>query len=140
MRRSKPGSCGSIRVNISGLPQAEQGGRRFSTSSYLGGSTMGAYPARESAYRGGFNSLASQPNASVFRGSTGKDIFSKRWQVEHSNVRSSKPRFPGETRANLNRCLQVGHIGRSIVEPKLLTAPHQSEFNGASHSISSKIS
>jgi hypothetical protein len=74
-------------------------------------------------YCGRFNSLASQPRASVFIGSTGKETFSTRWQVEHSNVRSSKPRFPGEIRANPNLCLQVGHIGRTIVEAKLLTHP-----------------
>ena len=38
-------------------------------------------------------------------------------------MRSSKPRFPEEIRAKANLCLQVGHIGRSIVEAKLLTAP-----------------
>jgi hypothetical protein len=50
-------------------------------------------------------------------------------EVGHSNVRSSKPRFPGEIRANLNLCLQGGHIGRSIVEANLLTATHASRYN-----------
>ena len=44
------------------------------------------------------------------------ETFSTRWQVEHSNVRSSKPRFPGEIPANPILCLQVGHIGRSRME------------------------
>ena len=61
------------------------------------------------------NSLASQPTASVFLGSTGKEGFSTRWRVEHSNVRSSRPRFPGEIRANPNLCLQVGHIRPNII-------------------------
>jgi hypothetical protein len=39
-----------------------------------------------------------------------------RWQVEHSNVRSSKPLSPGEIRPNPILCLQVGHDGRSITE------------------------
>jgi hypothetical protein len=51
-----------------------------------------------------------------------------RWQVEHSNVRSSKPRFPGEIRASLNLCLQIGHRGRPNVEAKLLTAPRHSKL------------
>jgi len=66
--------------------------------------------------RGGLNSLASQPTASVFIGSTGKETFSMRWQVEHSNVRSSKPLSPGEIRPSPILCLQVGHDGRSITE------------------------
>jgi hypothetical protein len=44
------------------------------------------------------------------------ETFSTRWQVEHSKVRSSKPRFPGEIPANPILCLQVGHIGRSRME------------------------
>ena len=36
-------------------------------------------------------------------------------------MRSSKPRFPGEIRANLSLCLQAGHIGRSKIEFNLLT-------------------
>ena len=67
-------------------------------------------------YRGGLNSLASQPKASVFKGSTGKETSSTRSQVEHSKVRCSKPRSPGEIPANPILCLQVGHIGRSTME------------------------
>jgi hypothetical protein len=44
---------------------------------------------RPDIQRGGLSSPASQPGASVFIGSTGKLIFSMRWQVLHSNVRSS---------------------------------------------------
>jgi hypothetical protein len=44
------------------------------------------------------------------------EIFSIRWQVPHSKVRSSKPRSPGEIRANPILCLQVRHIGRSIMD------------------------
>src|SRR5947209_10341453 len=40
MRRSKPGSHGSIRVNINGLPHLEQGGRSLSTNVKLRGSTI----------------------------------------------------------------------------------------------------
>jgi hypothetical protein len=61
---------------------------------------------------GGFCSLANQPRASGFIGSTAKLSFSVRWQVAHSKVRSSKPLFPGEMRASAILCLQVGHIGR----------------------------
>jgi hypothetical protein len=39
-----------------------------------------------------------------------------RWQVPHSKVRSSKPRSPGEIRANPILCLQVRHIGRSTMD------------------------
>ena len=39
-----------------------------------------------------------------------------RWQVRHSKVRSSKPRSPGEMRANPILCLQVRHIGRSTMD------------------------
>jgi hypothetical protein len=42
--------------------------------------------------------------------------FSMRWQVAHSNVRTSMPRSPAEIRANPILCLQVGHIGRSAME------------------------
>ena len=38
---------------------------------------------------GGLSSPASQPGASVFKGSTAKLVFSMRWHVLHSNVRSS---------------------------------------------------
>jgi hypothetical protein len=44
------------------------------------------------------------------------EIFSIRWQVRHSKVRSSKPRSPGEIRANPILCLQVRHIGRSTMD------------------------
>src|SRR3954451_5095366 len=37
MRRSNPGSCGSIRVNSSGLAHLEHGGRGLSTKLNLGG-------------------------------------------------------------------------------------------------------
>src|SRR5258705_11682526 len=46
--------------------------------------------------------------------------FSTRWQVRHSKVRSSKPRAPGEIRANPILCLHVGHNGRSVMR---ITAP-----------------
>jgi hypothetical protein len=42
-----------------------------------------------------------------------------RWQVTHSNVRSSNPRSPGDNRTNPILCLQVGHIGRSAMEDGL---------------------
>jgi hypothetical protein len=75
--------------------------------------------------RGGFSSLASHPTASGFMGSTAKLSFSVRWQVEHSNVRCSKPRFPGEMRASPILCLQVGHMGRSpsilILVPRIVS-------------------
>jgi hypothetical protein len=72
-----------------------------------------------SPHRGGLSSLASQPTASVFRGSTEKEIFSLRWQVLHSNVRCSNPRSPGEIRTKAILCLQVGHIGRSMTELRM---------------------
>ena len=40
MRRSQPGSSGSIRVNINGLPHLEQGGRRLSTNLKFRGSMV----------------------------------------------------------------------------------------------------
>ncbi|MGY4427857.1 hypothetical protein ACVWWO_000334 [Bradyrhizobium sp. F1.13.1] len=57
--------------------------------------------------------------------STAKRRTSVRLQVEHSKVRSSNPRGPGEMRANAIRCLQSGHIGRSLFEaviPQILVA------------------
>jgi hypothetical protein len=57
---------------------------------------------------GGRSSLASQPTASVFMGSTGIETCSVRSQVEHSNVRTSQPRTPAEMRASAIRCLHVG--------------------------------
>jgi hypothetical protein len=47
-----------------------------------------------------------------------------RWQVLHSKVCSSKPRLPGEIRANPILCLQVRHIGRSTMEDELRIAQH----------------
>jgi hypothetical protein len=60
-------------------------------------------------------------------GSTGKETFRIEWQVLHSKVRSSKPRSPGEIRANPILCLQVGHDGRSVME--LLITTRHSEAN-----------
>jgi hypothetical protein len=77
----------------------------------------------EGSQRGGFSSPASQPVASVFRGSTAKQTFSTRSQVLHSKVRSSYPRLPGEIRANPILCLQVGHIGRSTLDNELRITP-----------------
>ena len=71
---------------------------------------------RASSQRGRRSSLASQPTASLFMGSTGIETFSVRSQVEHSKVRSSNPRSPKETRANIILCLHTGHIGRSFSE------------------------
>ncbi|GIQ74909.1 hypothetical protein BraRD5C2_33500 [Bradyrhizobium sp. RD5-C2] len=65
---------------------------------------------------GGFNSLASQPAASLYIGSKDIESISVRTQVEHSNVRSSSSRSPGEMRAKAIRCLRAGHIGRSLVK------------------------
>jgi hypothetical protein len=47
-----------------------------------------------------------------------------RWQVAHSNVRTSTPRSPAETQANPILCLQTGHIGRSIMEIALRITLH----------------
>jgi hypothetical protein len=57
-------------------------------------------------------------------GSTATLIFSVRSQVEHSNVRSSNPRVPGEIRAKAILCLQTGHIGRSLIKSPI-TVPHE---------------
>src|SRR5260370_39698064 len=54
------------------------------------------------------------------------EIFSIRWQVRHSKVRSSKPRSPGEIRANPILCLQVRHIGRSTMDD-IRIAQHPTE-------------
>src|SRR5258707_6024482 len=51
------------------------------------------------------------------------EIFSIRWQVRHSKVRSSKPRSPGEIRANPILCLQVRHIGRSTMDDIRIRPP-----------------
>ena len=72
---------------------------------------------------GGRSSPASQPTASVFIGSTGKDTFSTRSQLLHSNVRSSTPFARGATRANLILCLQAGHIGRSAMKKLAIPVP-----------------
>lgn len=74
---------------------------------------------------GGFSSPASQPTASVFIGSTAKDTTSIRSQVEHSKVRCSSPLWPGEIRANAIRCLQTGHIGRSLIEAAIPETPQR---------------
>jgi hypothetical protein len=47
-----------------------------------------------------------------------------RSQVEHSNVRSSNPRVPGEMRLSAILCLHVGHIGRSLTKSPI-TVPHE---------------
>ncbi len=86
-----------------------------------------ATPTHTEFQFGGFSSPASQPTASVCIGSTAKRTTSVRSQVEHSKVRSSNPRGPGEMRANAIRCLHTGHIGRSLVEaaiPEIPTADH----------------
>jgi len=75
------------------------------------------------AQRGRRNSLASQPTASDFIGSTITETFSVRSQVEHSNVRSSKPRPPGEMRPSAMRCLHAGHMGRSLIESPITRTP-----------------
>src|SRR5258708_15275322 len=82
---------------------------------------------RANCYRGGLSSLAIQPTASVFKGSTGKEIFRIQWQVLHSKVRSSRPRFPGDIPGNPILCLQVGHDGRSAIG--MLITPRQSQAN-----------
>lgn len=51
------------------------------------------------------------------------ESFSVRPQVEHSKVRSSNPRSPGEIRAKAIRCLQTGHIGRSLLEAAIPKSP-----------------
>jgi hypothetical protein len=71
----------------------------------------------------GRSSLASQPTASVFMGSTDIETCSVRSQVEHSNVRTSKPRTPAEMRASAIRCLHVGRIGRSL-KPFMIPNPN----------------
>ncbi len=57
-----------------------------------------------------------------------------RWQVLHSKVRSSKPRSPGEIRANPILCLQVRHIGRSTVD-ELRIAQYPAETIGVSADV-----
>jgi hypothetical protein len=78
-------------------------------------------------YRGGLSSPASQPTASVFIGSTGKETFVIIWQVLHTKVRNSKPRLPAEIWAKPILCLHVKHHGRAVIritkQPTLI--PHQ---------------
>jgi hypothetical protein len=50
-----------------------------------------------------------------------------RWQVEHSNVRISKSRLPGDICASPILCLQVGQDGRSVIR---ITAPMNTNLNG----------
>jgi hypothetical protein len=95
IRRTPP------RRRYASVPEQGRWGRRLS---------------RRDRQRGGRNSLASQPMASVFMGSTATETFSMRSQVEHSNVRSSNPRVPGEIRAKAIVCLHTGHIGRSLIK------------------------
>jgi hypothetical protein len=78
----------------------------------------------ETCQLGGFSSPASQPTASVLKGSIGNETSSVRWQVLHSKVRRSNPRWPGEIRAKPILCLQVGHIGRSTVENEMRISLH----------------
>jgi hypothetical protein len=94
--------------------------------------TWGLYPALHRTLSvgivqlGGRSSPASQPTASVFMGSMGTAILSVRSQVEHSNVRSSNPRVPGEIRASAILCLHTGHIGRSLIaSPITLPQDHR---------------
>jgi hypothetical protein len=83
------------------------------------------------AQRGGLNSPASQPTASVFVGSLDIEICSVRPQVEHSNVRISKPLSPGAIRASAIRCLHAGHIGLSFVSPPMDTLPGRYRIQAA---------
>jgi hypothetical protein len=63
----------------------------------------------------------------------------------HSKMRSSKPRSPGEMRANPILCLQVGHDGRSAMadeiritlQPRILTVATQRILvrSGKSYSV-----
>ena len=46
-----------------------------------------------------------------FQGSTGKEILINAAAGRAFNVRSSKPRLPGEIRANLSLCLQADTLG-----------------------------
>jgi hypothetical protein len=49
-------------------------------------------------------------------GFTDIETCSVRSQMEHSNVRTSKPRSQGKIRPSGIRRLQAGHIGRSLIE------------------------
>jgi hypothetical protein len=55
VRKSKPGSSGSIRLSNNGLPHLEQGGRRLSTNLNLRGSTRYAYSASPQSKLGPFS-------------------------------------------------------------------------------------
>ena len=88
----------------------------------------------ETCQLGGFSSPASQPTASVFKGSMGKETSSVRWHVLHSKVRRSNPRSPGEIRARPILCLQVGHIGRSTVGNELRISLHPGQAYAFPHS------
>ena len=61
MRRSNPGSSGSISVRISGRPHLEQEGLRLSTNLYLGASAI----ALQSPIAGGDLGAFSQPGEAV---------------------------------------------------------------------------
>jgi hypothetical protein len=58
-------------------------------------------------------------------GVDGDDLIGP-FAVEHSNVRSSNPRVPGEIRASAILCLHTGHIGRSLIaSPITLPQDHR---------------
>lgn len=81
---------------------------------------IGEMPPRASVSRrsgprhcGGLSSPASQPTASDFMGSTGIETCSARPQVEHSNVRNSKPRSPEKCAAGpFGACTPDTLVGR----------------------------
>jgi hypothetical protein len=101
-------------------PASQSGGRRreggMPPNLSKAGFCWGRRLRRRDRQRGGRSSLASQPMASVFMGSTATETFSMRWQVEHLNVRASNPRVPAEVRAKAILCLHTGHIGRSLIQ------------------------
>ena len=114
--------CGSRRFTGLGKPDSQPRYRRSPRSHHWRASAAGL------RQRGGRSSLASQPTAWVCMGSMETLILSVRSQVEHSNVRSSKPRVPGEMRAKAILCLHEGHIGRSLIRLPIpaprTTKPH----------------
>ena len=61
-------------------------------------------------------------------------------QVRHSKVRSSKPRLPGEIRANPILCLQVRHIGRSTIEDELRITQHPQKRYAFKHKLVCPVS
>lgn len=81
------------------------------------------------AQRGGLNSPASQPTASVFMGSLDIEICSVRPQVEHSNVRISKPLSPGAIRASAIRRLQRWAHRPLVCRPPMTPCPKASYLN-----------